>query len=276
MKKSENSLGREAGQPVFIVGVPRSGTSLLWNILVRLPEFQGVGEYFWNTETSIFKKYIRHMYNYFKPGVWPFWFEYYSGKEDYFENFLLDSCRSFLINAARARQAQRILEKTPNHIECLDFIVKAFPDANFVHIYRHPVDVYSSMRKRAKITPLDKDPWLRVDVIEFGLSYNKKILNAFHFPNSIFHIRYEELTESPGRQVKKICRFLKTPFCESCLEGDKPEKKNRIFPLQTNVPVKNGSEWRTVMTNKEVEQLESICSDVMIFLRYPKYGQKNT
>ena len=69
--------------PVFIVGVPRSGTSMLWNILIRLNEFKGTGEIIWNTETSIFKKYIRHMNNFFQPGEWPFWYEYYGGNDKY-------------------------------------------------------------------------------------------------------------------------------------------------------------------------------------------------
>lgn len=271
MKRSVNSQNYKMSQPVFIVGVPRSGTSMLYDILVRLSDFRGVDESCWDIETSIFKKYIRHMDDFFKPGVRPFWFEYYSGKREYFENFLLDSCRSFLINAARARKARRILEKTPNHIECLDFIVKAFPEAKFVHIYRHPVDIYASMRKRDKITPTDKDPWLRVNIPDFGQSYNEKISKAMNFPCSIFHVRYEELTKEPEKLVEKICDFLGTPYSIDCLKGEIPDKNNRIFPIQSNVPMENFGDWRTVMTKEEVIQLESICLDTMVLLGYAKY-----
>lgn len=209
-EKIETGENHETKEPVFIVGVPRSGTSLVYSILVRLSEFAGEKDIEWNTETSIFDKYIRHMNNFFKHGERPFWYEYFAGDSIFFERFLIDSCRSFLVNAAFARKSKRILEKTPNHIEHMDFIIKAFPDAKFVHIIRHPVDVYASMRKRALITPPNKDPWLRVSVKEFVQSYKSKITLAFTQGKRILHVKFENLTSNPEHETEKICDFIGT------------------------------------------------------------------
>ena len=69
----------------------------------------------------------------------------------------------------------RTLEKTPNHVDHLELMFETFPQASVVHIIRHPVDVYASMRKRAQVTPLSKDPWLRVGHVTFAQDYIRKV-----------------------------------------------------------------------------------------------------
>lgn len=260
--------------PVFIIGVPRSGTTMLWDIMIKLDEFKGSKILSWNTETSIFKKYVKHMNYFFEPNVWPFWNEYFVGDYDYFEKFLIDSCRSFLINAANAREAKRILEKTPNHIEHLEFIVKVFPKSCFVHIFRHPVDVYASMRKRAIITDPTKDPWLRASIQEFAESYNRKIFLAINSPHKIIHVKYEDLTKNPELVMKKICEFIKTPYSNTCLKGKIPIKKNQIFPLQSNVPIPNSNNWQKYLKLEEIIELENSCQQSMKVLKYDKYEER--
>lgn len=259
--------------PVFIIGIPRSGTSMLWNILIRLAEFRGTGEIVWNTETSIFKKYVRHMNNFFQPGEWPFWHEYYGGNKKYFEQFLIESCKSFLINAAKAKQSKRILEKTPNHIDNTDFIVKVFSNASFVHIYRHPVDIYASMRKRAKVTAPDKDPWLKISIKNFSKLYNRKMNLIFASEHNIAHVKYENLTKQPEMEIKTVCQFVQAEFDPMCIAGTEPTKQKGKFPLQSNVPIFNNGYWQEVLTEQEVMELEMHCINAMRELGYEKHIQ---
>lgn len=60
--------------------------------------------------------------------------------------------RSYFYHAKLARDVSRILEKTPDHIARVPEIKTTFPKAKFVFIHRHPVDVLSSYRKRLKLS----------------------------------------------------------------------------------------------------------------------------
>lgn len=242
--------------PVFIVGVPRSGTTMLWSILLRHEEFKGTKEITsWNTETSIFHKFPRILEGYFKPDVWPFWHEYFVGDRGTFERWMIGCMKSFILLAAEARQAKRPLEKTPNHLENLDVIEKAFPNAKVIHISRHPLDVFASMRKRSFISPPKFDPWLRVSAAQFAYDYDRKI-KKIHQNNcslKILHVRYEDITEDSEGIIMNICNFLEIDPDLSIIYGTAPEQEKRKFPYQSNVPVKNSSVWRNALSADEAE-----------------------
>jgi hypothetical protein len=51
------------------------------------------------------------------------------------------------------RASQRVLEKTPRHVEHIDKLFHCFPKAQMLYIHRHPVDVYSSYVRRGQIDP---------------------------------------------------------------------------------------------------------------------------
>lgn len=264
-----------ARNPVFIVGMPRSGTTMLYNILIRHPCFTGNREPVWNTETSIFKKYIRHTNGFFEEGKWPFWYEYFNGNKDYFKEFQKESVKSFLVNAALARGSNRILEKTPNHIDHLGLIFETFPRASVVHIIRHPVDVYASMRKRAQITPKNEDPWLRVDHEEFAKNYVRKIngTESYILRGQLFTSKYEDLTIEPATQIRTILKFINEDYDERMLEGKTPKMQDGKFPYQSNIPVPNSNNWYGLILPSEVRDIQDICTAVMQRYEYDKYKQ---
>lgn len=242
--------------PVFIVGVPRSGTTMLWSILLRHEEFRGIKEIIsWNTETSIFHKFPRLLEGYFRPDIWPFWYEYFVGDKGVFEQWMVGCMKRFILLAADARKAKRPLEKTPNHLENLDLIEKAFPKAMIIHIARHPLDVFASMRKRSLISPPKFDPWLRIPAAQFAQDYDRKIkkINKNNHTLKILHVRYEDITEDSESIVINICNFLEIETDLSIIYGIAPEQEKRKFPYQSNVPVKNSSVWRNVVSEDEAE-----------------------
>ena len=241
-------------QPVFVVGVPRSGTTMLWSILLRHREFRGEKEIkSWNAETSIFHKFPRLLENFFEPGKWPFWNEYFVNDKKRFEEWVTECARNFVIKAAKARRAQRPLEKTPNHLEDLDMIEKAFPLAKIIHIIRHPLDVFASMRKRSFVTAPAHDPWLRVSAKEFANDYKRKVTNALQYKGAlaILTVRYEDLTEDAERQVFRVCTFLGIEPDATIIYGAKPVKEIGKFPLRSHVPVYNSGFWYNIVSEKE-------------------------
>ncbi len=257
--------------PVFIVGVPRSGTTMLWSILLRHEEFRGTREITsWNTETSIFHKFPRILEGYFKPDIWPFWYEYFVGDSVAFKQWTVECMKSFILMAAVARQAKRPLEKTPNHLENLDLIEKAFPKAMILHITRHPLDVFASMRKRSLISPPKFDPWLRVSAAQFAHDYDRKIkkIHQDDYSLKILNVRYEDITEDSESIIMNICDFLEIQQDLSIIYGAVPEQKKRKFPYQSNVPVKNSSVWRNALSADEAEIIMSATQESREMSKY--------
>ena len=181
-----NLMQRES--PVFIVGAPRSGTSILYRTLQRHSSFKpqkckdrsGVEL----TESNIFK----NPYSTYS-GSNSNALAYMLGDEDYYYQFLNMTkpiqnfqrlligkeilqkgaplikvfrtslwrvtkndilIRIFLYYAKQARGMKRILEKTPQHISRLPEIKETFPKAKLLFMPRHPIDVYSSYQRRLK------------------------------------------------------------------------------------------------------------------------------
>lgn len=241
-------------KPVFIIGVPRSGTTMLWSILLRHPEFKGEKEIpSWNAETSIFHKFPKVLEDFFMPGRWPFWNEYFVGDKEKFDCWMVDCIRNFIIKAAEAREAKRPLEKTPNHLENIELIEKAFPQAKIIHIVRHPLDVFASMRKRSFVTAPRFDPWLKVSAEQFAEDYERKVNKVEHYKGSlkIFTVRYEDLTEDAEVHFIRVCKFLEVSPDTPIIYGAKPAKKIHKFPLQSHVPIENSGMWRNAVSEKE-------------------------
>lgn len=246
---------------VFIVGVPRSGTTMLWSILLRHAEFRGEKEIpSWNAETSIFHRFPKLLEEYFAPGKWPFWNEYFVGDKIRFEDWVVNCLRTFILEAAKARGARCPLEKTPNHLENIDLIERAFPAAKIIHIIRHPVDVFASMRKRSFSTPPKHDPWLKVPAERFAHDYERKISKVGDYRGRLplLSIRYEDLTEDPEINVIRVCKFLHIAPDVSIIYGETPQRRVRKFPLQSPVPIRNSGMWRNAVSEQEVEVIKKI------------------
>lgn len=258
-------------KPVFIVGVPRSGTTMLWSLLLRHPDFKGKKEITsWNAETSIFYKFPKILNGFFAPNEWPFWYEYFVGDRQEFESWVIECARNFIIKATKARGAKRPLEKTPNHLENIDLVEKSFPKAKIIHIVRHPLDVFASMRKRSFITPHTRDPWLRTNARIFVDDYKRKIINIQQYKGKlgIMTIRYEDLTKDAETYVIKICRFLNIAIDIRIIYGAKPTKKIRKFPLQSHVPIVNSELWRNIVSDKEALFITKATKTVRDFFNY--------
>ena len=76
--------------------------------------------------------------------------------------------RTYFRRAAAARGVTRLVEKTPNHIAYVGELEIAFPGARYLYIHRHPVDVYASYRRRGLV---NAQRWVNQTVGEFCRSY---------------------------------------------------------------------------------------------------------
>ncbi|MBW2492937.1 MAG: sulfotransferase [Deltaproteobacteria bacterium] len=201
--------------PVFIAGMPRSGTTLLHAILCKL------GPYFPMPETHFFSnaaygmpdrnlspknlKKIRRVLRkrarieideQFPPEL--------NSKKDFFE---------YVIAKFNRQQADTFLEKTPRHVFFYDEIMRSYPGAKFILMIREPKNVISS-----QLTYTHKSD---KSVIRLSMLFNK-IANAIvalrNHPN-VRVIRYEELTDDTEAILRELCLFLSLPYDPGVLEN---------------------------------------------------------
>jgi len=193
--------------PIFIVGCPRSGTTLARVILDSHPNICC------GPETHIIKNLKQ--FNNKTMENWKMLKPFQFSKKDFYikQGEIL---KVFCENLMKIKKKQRWCEKTPDNIFHIDFINKIFPDCQFINIIRDGRDVVSSFKNRygriAIYTGIKK--WNKaMDMIE---KYRKEFSK-----DRYLEVRYEELVTDPEKNTKKMMQFLNEEWTPALLEHHK-------------------------------------------------------
>lgn len=195
---------------IIVGGAPRSGTTLVQNILDSHSDVYGGPEF------GIFRSLIemrRSMANMRVGGR----------LDDFLTSERTDAAlRSFfdqLISPLAAKAgAKAISEKTPGNAFVLADCLELFPDAVGVHVVRHPGAVVNSlMRVRARHVEQGKPIPERLEspqaMLRSTLDYMKAGLKAAReHPDRVHVMRYESLVADPEAEVQWMCSKLGLPF----------------------------------------------------------------
>jgi len=119
--------------PIFILGSPRSGTTLISSYLGTSPEIENFGE----LGVFYFARFVSR-YEY-RRTMMPLMDEYFSELEDH--------AKEFSIRKARERNAKFFCDSKPFNIRIVDFLAKKFPDAVFILMLRHYSGVIQSLER---------------------------------------------------------------------------------------------------------------------------------
>jgi hypothetical protein len=181
--------------------------------------------------------------------------------------------RSFIVHASSGRGARRLVEKTPLHVPHLAKLRHAFPRASFVFLHRHPVDVYSSYRRRYEREP---SPGWNVTPEQFSAIYRSDVTSALAFaashPRSLAILSYERLVANPSAEMAALCRFVGEPYEDPAATLD-PEAAPVGFvdphvfgPITTQTKA-----WSDHISDAEAAQVERGLDDLISRLAYPRY-----
>jgi hypothetical protein len=214
--------------PVFVVGVPRTGTSLTATIIGRHSAFIDLRETI--HETFAFAKPARlaaaqlegSLRNYLGP------------LEDRFraaaslvrapaEVGTRDVIRAFFWCSWIAHDFRRLYEKTPAHVYHLEALFEAFPRAKVIVCTRDPIQTFTSYRKRLKRevargkSPDDDDlKWLTIPVGQFikqVVRARKSTAQALErWPEAVLRSPYDALVERPEASARRLFKFIGEPF----------------------------------------------------------------
>jgi hypothetical protein len=182
--------------------------------------------------------------------------------------------RSYFFHAARARGCRRLVEKTPTNTTHLHRLWRTFPHAQFLYVYRHPVDVFSSYRRRATDDPAAG--WAaRLTPEDFCKAYRASIERVFRWTRghgNLRMIRYEDFTRHPAREFERICEFLREPYEPQAVREGRPDfGRWRGDPHLWGEIVPVTKNWRDYIREDEADVIQTALSDVMGRLGYEPY-----
>ncbi len=210
------TLGSSDATPVLIVGMPRSGTTLIEQILSSHPAVGAGGELnFWNERGAAWH------------GL--------GGAGDE-ASFLGKAATDYLGQLrAIAPRAVRVTDKMPFNFLWAGLIHLTFPRAVIIHCRRTAVDTALSIHQ-THFHPGLAFPTGGADLVTYFRCYQRltdhwrRVLPADRF----IEVQYEDLTESPEPAIRRIIEAAGVSWHEACLH---PERNPRV--------VKTPSKWQT-------------------------------
>lgn len=236
---------------VFILGAPRSGTTLLQTLISAHPNFYGIDqETALMTHQNVFKSEWRQAFDNLmltEKMIWD-------------SNDIVQLFDSFAESIASREKSEhlRFVEKTPQHVNYLGNILRWFPNAQILHIHRDGRDCYCSAR-------LHKGIPTGASLSSYANYWKRCIANRQKYTKHprVYDISYEELTAKTEPTLTKIMDFLGDEMVASQLDcnqrkSDQRSKQSEFSKLAKPVDTTSIGRWRTELSNKEVVKYEQI------------------
>ena len=205
--------GYEAQDPIFILGLPRAGSTLLEQILSSHSCIEGTQEL--HNIMTIGRR-IKSLNN----------------SENYLNNLLeLDSKsikmygKMFIDETMWARNEKELfIDKMPNNFPHIGLIKMILPNAKIIDARRNPMDGCFSCFKQY----FAKGQHFTYDLDDIARYYKDYLRlmdfwNKF-FPGSIHTVLYEDVINNSEEEVRKMLNYLQLPFEESCMDFHKSSR----------------------------------------------------
>jgi hypothetical protein len=164
-------------------------------------------------------------------------------------------------------------DKRPAYYQEVDVLLRLFPDAQIVHIVRDG---------RSNVASLKKMPWWPYDSIGSMAAWSQAEYcsrrNQKRLPADTFHvIRYESLVADPEPVLHELCRFLDEEFHPAMLEPSEvrdvvPEKKTWHGNLKQSVNTDQVESWRKGLDPWELGLMETVLRRKLKRWNYPISG----
>jgi tetratricopeptide (TPR) repeat protein len=202
---SEGSAPPVPPAPIFIVGFPRSGTTLLDTLLMNMPSLHVL------EELPVLREVEAGITGDTDPGRWSA-AEVETYRALYFEA---------LGRLAPPAPGQTIVDKHPLHMARMPIVHRLFPDARIVFVERHPCDAvlscfmanfnlnqamrsFTDLREAALTYDAVFDAWTRAETL---------------LPLRVHRIRYERMVEDLGGEMRPLLDFLGLLWDEAVLDN---------------------------------------------------------
>ena len=201
--------GHETKDPIFILGLPRAGSTLIEQILASHSMIDGTLEL---PNILSMAQSLRGDDIYGKEGNYPKSMENLSLEKRIAmgERFISDT-------SMHRNEAPRFTDKMPNNFRHIGLIHLIMPNAKIIDARRYPLDCCFSMFKQL----FAQGQEFTYGLTEAGSYYKSYIKLMNHWdqvlPNKILRVNNEDIIDDLEGQVVKMLNFLELPFEESCI-----------------------------------------------------------
>ena len=231
--------GHETKDPIFILGLPRAGSTLIEQILASHSMIDGTLEL---PNILAMAQSLRGEDIYGKEGNYPKSMESLTleQRETFGKNFIDDT-------RMHRKDAPMFTDKMPNNFRHIGLIHLIMPNAKIIDARRYPLDCCFSMFKQL----FAQGQEFTYGLEEAGSYYNSyvKLMNHWDkvLPGKILKVNNEDVVEDLEGQVTRMLEFIGIPFEEECISFYKTDRSVRTASSeQVRKPVnKDGMErWK--------------------------------
>lgn len=279
------AIGSRSAAPVFVLGCPRSGTTLLYHMLLSAGNFV-----VYRAESQVFnlleprfgdlrvernkRKLLdawEHSSLFTKTGL-----DAVKIEKDIMANCRNggDFLRIVMQAMARKQGVQRWADCTPDHLLAIPRIKETIPDALIVHIIRDGRDVALSLEKQGWIRPL---PWDRGKELQTAALYWDWIVNRGREYGKALgadytEVSYEKLVENPQAILSELGEFIAQDLDYAQIER---VAIGSVSQPNSSFGKKAGSEdfhpvarWKNALSHQQLQEVENLVGPTLVSLGY--------
>ncbi|MGA8431727.1 MAG: sulfotransferase [Candidatus Sulfotelmatobacter sp.] len=283
------SAGRR-NAPVFVLGCPRSGTTVLYHMLLSAGGFA-----VYRTESNVFNLLAprfsgmrsvtdrRQLMNHWLRSVL---FRRSGINAGEIEARVVAECRNagdFLRLAmeevARVQNVERWADCTPEHLLYMRQIKRQIPDALFIHIIRDGRDVALSYVKQGWSYPLPWDGEERLGVagLYWRWMVRKGRQQGKHLGVDYREVRFEDLVRNPRQTLSELGKFIAHDLDYDRIRSvgiGSVSRPNSSFASESEGGFDPVERWKKKMSSQQIAAFEDLAGDCLREFEYPIASKK--
>ena len=214
--RDHESGGAPQSDPIFIVGLPRSGSTLVEQILASHSSIEGTAELQY---MALMRRRFAEEHSGEFPGPLSSLRDEDLGK--FGHGYLADS------RTHRKTKKRHFTDKLPNNWEHLGLILAVLPNAKIVDARRNPMDCCFSCFKQ--LFSVGQEFTYSLDWVGRYYADYVRMMDHFDrlFPGRVHRVIHEKLIEDPEREIRALLDYLDLPFEDACLRFYKNDRAVR-------------------------------------------------
>jgi tetratricopeptide (TPR) repeat protein len=236
-----SEVGHSDDSPIFVLGQPRSGTTLIERIITSHSQVKSAGE------LQQFGLAVRRVSGFSDPKR--FSADMFAAAKDL--NFK-KVAEVYLDTSKRMRgDSPRFVDKLPHNFIMLPLILKAFPNAKIVHLVRGPMDAcfasYKQLFADAYLHSYDQEEMARHH------ARYRELMQVWRtrFPGQFYDISYEDTARDLEPNARALIEYLGLPWEDQCLNFH--EQKSAVTTA-SSVQVREPAHTRSIGRWKKYEK----------------------
>lgn len=256
---STKGSGCQSDAPIFILGLPRSGSTLIEQILASHSRVEGTREL---PDISLLGRRLTKSK---PPGI-----KYPDAVKHMTDEEKTEYGESYLKTSKRYRTDKpRFIDKMPNNFAHIGFIKTILPNAKIINAKRHPLDSCVSSFKQL----FYKGQSWSYDLFEIGEYYleYERMMDHWHslYPGEIYDIQYENIVNNQEDESRALIQYCGLDWEDSCLRFYENKRSvNTASSEQVRQPIYKGAMYAWKNYESEIGALKDILEPVLA--KYPQ------